>query len=205
MKFSKLVLFAESCFCSEINLNHNKIYNYLKNVNYQKVENPKFNGCYSSLNYQNVLNEIEEEQQIINEFNKHIDFAIKNHFEYKIDFKIYNLWSTKAEPNSIGDFHRHANFWLSGVYYPNGTFEDKYYIEFEKSLSDPFLLNTINYNSFNGEVFKIFVKEGSLLIFPSHQKHRIGYNNTNQDRYSIAFNIVPIGQTGGKDSGRYFN
>lgn len=199
MKFKEVILFSESCYYSEINLNHNKIYNYLKKADYEKVQNPKFNGCYSSLNNQNILNKIEEEQTIINEFNKHIDFAIKNHFNYNIGFKINNIWATKAEPNGMGEYHTHSNFWLSGIYYPNGTLEDKYYIEFERSLLNPFLLNVINYNSFNSDVSKLLVKQGTLLIFPACQRHRIGYNNTNQDRYSIAFNVLPIGQTGSRD------
>ena len=37
--------------------------------------------------------------------------------------------------------------------------------------------------------FRIIPKEGSMVIFPSHLRHGVEVNNSEEDRISLAFNI----------------
>ena len=42
--------------------------------------------------------------------------------------------------------------------------------------------------------------ENILLFFPSYLKHKVAMNNSDKDRRSLAFNIVPVGFYGDADS-----
>ena len=44
------------------------------------------------------------------------------------------------------------------------------------------------------------VQENILLFFPSYLKHKVAMNNSDKDRRSLAFNIVPVGFYGDADS-----
>ena len=46
----------------------------------------------------------------------------------------------------------------------------------------------------------ISIEEGSLILFPSYLEHKIGYNDSEKNRISLAFNINPFGKTGTIDS-----
>jgi len=203
MKYHKILLFADSCcYFEDIDLNHDKILEDLKKVKYQhmpigkagSIYNKEFSGVYNSFDIKNVLNEIQEKEKILTEFNKLLNFAVKEHFQFNVKFKIDTIWSNKCLPQSSGEFHRHTNYWLSGVYYPHGMVSDNFHLVFEKIFTDPFNIKTINYNNFNSETFSVYVKRGTLLIFPAHYRHKVGFNNTESDRYSIAFNVLPEGK-----------
>tara|TARA_Y100000004_G_C8739095_1_gene337541 strand:+ start:42 stop:650 length:609 start_codon:yes stop_codon:yes gene_type:complete len=110
---------------------------------------------------------------------------------YRQSFKILNSWITKTPKNSDCQSHVHPNSWISAVYYPESDFS----IMFEKD-DENFMYN-VEYendsNIFSSKTFKVSPKAGTILIFPSTLMHRIIKNTTKKDRYSIAFNVVPIG------------
>ena len=43
---------------------------------------------------------------------------------------------------------------------------------------------------------KIPTEPKSIILFPSFLNHKVMPNETNKDRYSIAFNIIPKGEFG---------
>jgi ectoine hydroxylase-related dioxygenase (phytanoyl-CoA dioxygenase family) len=46
------------------------------------------------------------------------------------------------------------------------------------------------------EKYILNVKEGTIVIFPSHLEHSVEKNNSNENRYSIAFNFYVRGKFG---------
>ena len=57
----------------------------------------------------------------------------------------------------------------------------------------------INYNGKDKSNFMYinFLPEPkSIILFPSFLNHKVMPNETNKDRYSIAFNIIPKGEFG---------
>ena len=55
------------------------------------------------------------------------------------------------------------------------------------------------YNTYNMRESRIPVKDGMILLFPSHLAHAVRPNNSNEDRYSIAFNYILRGDYGYDD------
>ena len=48
-------------------------------------------------------------------------------------------------------------------------------------------------NIYSATKWDLKVKKNTLLIFPSELQHKIQKNTLKDDRYSIAFNVLPIG------------
>ena len=195
-------------YFDNIELDHNKILDEIKKLPFKKIsqETLSFNliqkGIYISENETNIFTDLDSGQTMLNVFSNYISKSINNIYEYDIDFKLTTNWATKTEPNGIGEYHKHANFWLSGCYYPEGEIEDKLYICLKKPYGNTYQPNPKRFNNLNGTFIEIIIKKGTLLIFPAEIEHRIGYNNTNRNRYSIAFNILPKGKMG-KCDGEY--
>jgi uncharacterized protein (TIGR02466 family) len=207
MNYENITLFATSTFyCHDIDLNHDKILNEIKELKYKPIykhtvlhKGKIHTGTYITSNKTSIFNHMPSGELIHNELSKHIRFAINEYYQYITDFKITTNWVTRCEPKGVGEYHHHSNFWLTGCYYPHGTIEDKFYISFRRSLNNIYEPKRKNWNNLNSTTVEVFIKKGTLLIFPADLQHQIGYNNTNQDRYSIAFNILPVGMLGEAD------
>ena len=66
-------------------------------------------------------------------------------------------------------------------------------------LSDTFNFDTQVTNERNSAEYKIDVKEGMILLFPSQTRHFTQINNSIEDRYSLAFNVWTKGEIGYED------
>ena len=112
--------------------------------------------------------------------------------------RITQSWLNKTRPQEHHHLHHHTNSYLSVVLYicclPND------HINFEKR-SDG-LYNNMEFpkkknTEWNGNVVKVGVEEGDLIIFPSWMKHDVSLNETkNRERISLSFNTFPIGEMG---------
>ena len=129
---------------------------------------------------------------------KYVTEAIED-FGYDSKFKMVTSWANCIKPHNISEFHNHKNFWLTAVYYPHGIEQDKFSIVFKKHDHEYFDIKIKRNNIINNNMCSILVKEGDLIIFPSYALHKIGYNSTKTDRYSLAFNFLPSGLIGWKD------
>lgn len=87
--------------------------------------------------------------------------------------------------------HTHPDAWISGVYYPklpqivNGPGEQHAgWIEFGRPLAE--YLGAIE-----PEVMAVQPREGLLVLFPSYFYHRTIPFDTDEERISVAFDVVP--------------
>lgn len=124
---------------------------------------------------------------------------IYNNFYYTNDFIYTTSWYTRTKPGRWCDFHRHRNCMFSGVLYievgNGGT------IDFRSSgEQSSFHLQPTYVNINNCKNITFNVKNLDLLFFPAECQHAIGINESKKDRYSIAFNFMPIGKIGIGDS-----
>ena len=207
MIIHKIPLFTKEIIIFEnIDLNHNKILSEIEKIEYLPIKHKATDlshlmppsGTHISRS-NNILNEIESGEIINNKFCEAVKTTI-NIFEYDIDFKIVSHWATKTEPSYMGEFHTHKNFWLTGCYYPHGELKEQLSVAFKKESNHLFTPNIKKANTMNADVYELFVKKGTLIIFEADLQHKIGFNNTNKNRYSIAFNILPKGLVGETDS-----
>ena len=137
------------------------------------------------------------------DLNKKINEAITTTLEKtlmlkNINYKIFSSWLTKAKPKTSSDSHMHSNSWLSGVYYPKGG--PGFSIKFFHDNASPFYTPPTEYNIYNSITSTIFPQDNYLILFFSQLRHKIMPNNSTNNRFSLAFNILPKGQFGEIDS-----
>jgi len=195
-------LFSKVFFSSYLNLNDdqmNVIRDELK-VEYEKVNN----GIVDTT-------KITKNKHLFD--NTKLDFLKKeilNHFNYfnseylktKNKFKITTSWGTKSLKNEKSHFHNHTNCWYSGVFYVDVN-EQMGGITFDTFQDERFNLERSEYNIYNSKEFTYTPAEKQMILFPSEVYHCINENKTDDVRQSIAFNIIPIGDIGDKNSDSY--
>lgn len=116
-----------------------------------------------------------------------------------IDFILTSSWITKTEMNQSGNFHAHSNSMFSGIYYHKVT-ENTSDLSFENYNNSNWLVVPEKYNLYNSRQISVTPKNNDIVIFPSEVYHKIGVNNSEDIRYSIAFNLFPISEIGEGDS-----
>ena len=118
---------------------------------------------------------------------------------YKNDFKITTSWGTKMEKNEVSNFHNHKNTFWSGVFYPEDSDGD---IEFRNPCTNltSFFIEPKEYNIYNANGYYVKPRKNMIIFFPSYLEHRICAHKNENPRYSLAFNMVPIGDYGSADS-----
>ena len=118
------------------------------------------------------------------------------------DIQIASSWGNVLKESNQIHNHIHSNAYICGSFY----LDDSSPIVFQNPLFDnwkffpEFEDNSNNFRKF--ESFSIFPKSKDIIIFPSWLKHRVSPTSQNQ-RISIAFNIIPKGEFGGNTSKLY--
>jgi len=180
-------LFSMPLMALSLDIDNDKLLKHIKNITYR--DNINSNKSFLSKSVKLLENKkLKKEKQIFL-------IAIQQYLNvlgYKQKFKILNSWSTKVEKNYNSQVHVHTNTWLSGVYYT----QDNSSIEFIKNWANSSFFNLEFNNSkniYSSTKWDLKVKKNTLLIFPSELQHKIKKNLLKENRYSIAFNILPIG------------
>lgn len=177
----------------DLDINHKDIHQYLKRLDFVDVEgNLKRPQITTS---KNILDKI---PLVKNYFETIVGDGLKE-IGYNVNIKIGTSWGTCCRGKIVSEFHNHANYWISAVYYPAGSENT---IQFKKPNLHTWEIATEKQNpsftSFTSTDYTKTNKEGTLLVFPSYLEHRI--INNNDERYSIAMNINPVGEIGTGDS-----
>jgi uncharacterized protein (TIGR02466 family) len=192
--FDMFPLFAVPLYRENIGHDFSEI---VKNLNYERM--PSENGSYSSdkmILESNVFFDLKS--SIANSVHQFVYecLSIKKNF----DFQIENSWINLHYPGDYAGSHRHSNSLISGIYYIDVN-ENSGPIIFEKDKSFYNLFtdtleiefNDENLNIFNLEAWSFVPKKGDLFLFPSLLYHHTGINNSESNRYSLAFNVFPRG------------
>jgi uncharacterized protein (TIGR02466 family) len=199
---SIIPIFPEAILYSQqINVDSNKIMNYLKKIKYNITESSitKDADCFMS-NKLNVFNDL---KFLKKEIDTHVNFYLNKVLNYKMDYKFTTSWATKTNHKGYGQKHYHANCFLSGVYYPIGNKDFK--INFHKRHFTMWDVDIKEYNEFNAKRIVFEIKNNNtLILFPSDLDHSISTNTSDITRYSIAFNVNPKGLIGSGDNGIIF-
>lgn len=133
----------------------------------------------------------------------HCELFVRKYLTVKDNAKFYlqNSWSNIHGPKEKAQIHCHGSSLLSGVYYPilpkncgNITFH-------KGSIYTNIFHQSIRFeyeepNNITAEQYVLNLNEGTIVIFPSHLDHSVEKNNSNENRYSIAFNFYVRGKFG---------
>ena len=141
------------------------------------------------------LNVLRKYKSLKKEIDKAILITLKDILKLKnTKYRICNSWLTKTKPRQFSTSHSHKNSWLSGVYYPKG--DPNFSIKFYNDHSSPFFTPPTEFNLYNSSEYSLFPQDNYLILFHSQLRHKIMPNQANSDRFSLAFNILPKGETG---------
>ena len=123
----------------------------------------------------------------------------RGEMKYPNKFEITTSWFTKTTKNQSGFFHNHNNCMISGILYLQ-TNENSGNIVFENFSNKRYKLEVDDYNVYNSTEWKIGPVDGLLVMFPSEVHHMLQENKSDITRYSLAFNLSPIGLIGNTKS-----
>ena len=117
-----------------------------------------------------------------------------------VKYNIFSSWMTKtAIGYRHGLDHMHCNSFLSGVLYLTDNASP---ILFRHPLPWRWCsgMDDKNDGMLKSNQILFAPKKGDVVLFPSHVFHLIMPHKHPTDRYSLAFNIVPSGRYGARDS-----
>mgnify|MGYP003126507517 FL=1 len=110
-----------------------------------------------------------------------------------------NYWVNINRRNDSNDNHVHSGCFLSGVYYVSVDSQlDQGHIIFRRDTS--WIMNHgFYFDKLKGKECPAYLaqqvalppRKGALLLFPSYLSHLVDSNQSDSDRVSISFNIVP--------------
>lgn len=147
----------------------------------------------------NVLDSCPQTSQVIYQCFKKANYDIY-HCEHT-EFKFTTSWFTRSKPETHSQLHTHRNSLISGVFYFDEYDENSGKIEFQKDfgISDIYV-EPSHYNVYNANMWQVTPTKNMLIFFPSNLSHKVAINKSNKTRYSLAFNLLPVGNIGVGDS-----
>jgi len=163
--------------------------------NIEMVHNDGAGSTFGLSKDMHVLN-----NPVLKDFKKIILNTVKNYWHNELliknDFSITTSWFTLLTNGTKGDWHSHANNFLSGVFYFGDYFSE---LKFRNlNIGNSFECTLHDYNIFNSKEWILKPKKGLLILFPSELNHSI--IKADKERKSMAFNMVPVGDYGTNDS-----
>ncbi len=171
------------------------VLNRVKKYKYRQLDND-FNSSASISVRLNILDDFPDiKKNILSIFNDYI----KNIYKYENDFVMSTSWSTRVKPNTTTTSHNHKNSMFTGVLYLKSKNISPILFEPNPILSS-FLIEPSEFNDVNYESWIVKPSSWEIIFFPSHIKHNICRNESDEDRFSIAMNFLPIGIYGKDDS-----
>ena len=112
------------------------------------------------------------------------------------DLQICNSWGYQIGlDNNPVNYHSHANSMISGVYYLTEGAPIEFRSHHFPVKNSPFAIEPLYAPKPEKFIHQIFPKENLLIFFPSSLEHRV-LKNFIDERYCIAFNIIPKGDFG---------
>ncbi len=137
------------------------------------------------------------------EIENHCENYVRKYLTVKDNAQFYlqNSWCNIHKPSEESQIHYHGGSLLSGVYYPifpknSGDISFYRAVSYTNLFHSTIRVEFDENNNVNAETYTIRLKEGSIVIFPSQLEHKVQKNNSDQNRYSLAFNFFVKGKFG---------
>ena len=193
-----LPLFSSPVLKLYVEENTDQLNEHIEKADFIRTSAFGANWAYTSSDVRLLKKYPRIERILLNKFKR----VAKENFYYKNDFVISTSWMSKTDPGGYSQMHMHKNSFYSGVYYFNEYDNDSSALEFETPLTaySDFQLIPTEFNIMNSQSWKIWPEKNLLVLFPSYLRHGVRENKSNETRYSLAFNIVPVGKYGEGDS-----
>ena len=119
----------------------------------------------------------------------------------QVQFYITNSWAVKHRKGDWSHNHAHTNSILSGVFYFDVN-NDSGKLNFSKEANHFTIfpmhmdLGFKEFNILNSRIWSFLPRNNQLFIFPPWLLHNVNDNESDKDRYSLAFNVYLKGKIG---------
>jgi len=156
--------------------NHSTIKNQLLNA-IKKTKKQSFKDKIDSISYTDYYEKLSlENNEYFSIFNSNAEKFYNEFLKFYCikQMKIINVWFQQYLKNDIHQFHFHGGSNISFVYY----------VELKNKKE-----STEFYDIINKDVFQLNVKEGDIIIFPSHIPHRSPAIKTKNRKTIISCNL----------------
>ena len=106
------------------------------------------------------------------------------------NIRIKEMWAIINKRNDFNVIHTHPNCYLSAAYYVKAPKNCGNFKVESPNIAKRYAYPEIaNQNELNVEVASINISEGDLLLFPAYLPHKVGKNESDEDRIVISFNV----------------
>jgi len=131
---------------------------------------------------------------------KYVNDMANNVLGFAGEFAITQSWISTKQPYQSHQLHTHPNSIISGVFYYDNP-EETSAITFVKPNTTTLVyslkpIRNDENNIFTADEMHIKVKNNMLVLFPSYLQHTVSMNESQVNRYSLAFNAMPRYQLG---------
>jgi uncharacterized protein (TIGR02466 family) len=113
-----------------------------------------------------------------------------------IGYEIILSWLNWTKPSEGHHIHRHPNSYLSGVLYIDSEEGDNITFHRDTANADMFWIRPVVMHEANSKAWKVPIKSGDIVIFPSNFEHSVEHRGGTKERISLAFNAIPRGSLG---------
>jgi uncharacterized protein (TIGR02466 family) len=194
MKKELLQLFAVPLLITKYENNLSKELAFVEKLTYAP------NGMNG--NFRSKDSYVFDKKQLVNikKFCQHsLDMFTKDVMQAKEKLIITQSWCNTNPKGSIHHEHIHPNSIVSGVFYfrIDSSLPP---IMFSKTQFEMLKLNFEKFNSLNSETFYLPLVSGELILFPSHLRHSVPRNTSDEVRISLSFNTFVKDSLGSQDS-----
>lgn len=193
-----ITLFSTPVYISKIKSVTKKELEFVEKQEYERVFLD--NGYYTKNKY--ILN-LPKLKRLKKEVEEHIRIYTKEVLcvSDKQDFYLTNSWIVKHDKNDWSQPHIHTNSLISGVLYLK-VFQNSGFIVF-KNETGLFPTNLdIEYkhhNPLNSTIWRTLPEDNMIILFPSNMYHSVTPCDSDESRYSLAFNCFVRGKFGEKE------
>ena len=196
-QYKILPVFSSPVYITKIENDLDFYFENLRNEEFLPINKIESKNCFISKD----VKVLEKHIQLKSLLQENFDFFKNNILmQQNTDFVITTSWVTKFETESHSHYHDHKNSYYSGVLYFDGDAQSAP-IQLKTPIFESFLINEpTEYNLFNSKIWQIYPDKNLLIFFPSNLSHRVGASISKNLRYSLAFNLFPVGIIGGVDS-----
>ena len=189
-------MFSKPIYGKTVNIDTKKIISMINKFDFKAAGSRTDSNVSSISNSLYVLDE-ERFKFLKDELMKEFYLFINEIMHYSNKFEITTSWFTKTIKNESSSFHNHANCMLSGILYLQ-TDENTGKIVFEDFNDKRYKLVPDEDTVINSDAIYYTPHDGLLLLFPSEVYHKIEKNESDIERYSLAFNLIPTGLIGNR-------
>ena len=198
-----LPLFSQPVYVDTMNLDESMVQSVINTeCEYVAADTVGNNGAQSNTQW---LQEQPEIRNLVEEYLDHYVYNILGISRQRHQLIHQSSWVNKHVKGDKGDGHSHTNSMFSGCLYfkvPPNSGELRFHVGsmFPTYVTQTIVPDIATSNVYNMREVSIEPCEGMIILFPSHLAHSISVNESDEERYSMAFNYFMKGAFGYDDS-----